>query len=89
MCPKDYISEEDFNQQMAKPSASPRRDSPGDSESDTAAEFMMGLDYIPTKKPVSSSKGSRTIDDLPETARVVDSEIPSPSQDFDKDTDTH
>lgn len=87
---KDIITEEDFNN-MSISGASPRRDSPGDSEIDAQAEIMMGMDFEPPKKskPLPKDSGRRTFDDLPETAKVVSSEAPSPALDFDKESDTH
>ena len=47
---KDTISEEEYTSQLPFTSPSPEEDSPGDSESDAGAEFMMGLNYIPGEK---------------------------------------
>jgi len=41
---KDYISEEEFNRKSRAVPSSPRRDSPGDSETDSLYEIEMGFD---------------------------------------------
>ncbi len=89
---KDLISEEEYNKNMTGRSTSPQKDSPGDSESDAQAEFLMGFNYdaeTATGTKAQPKKGRRQFDDLPETAKVVSSEVPSPSLDFNKETDTH
>lgn len=42
---KDIISEEEFNRLAKFTPSLPQGDSPGDSESDSLAEFEMGFDY--------------------------------------------
>lgn len=89
---KDLISEEEYNRSMTGRSTSPQKDSPGDSEADTQAEFQMGFNYAPENSLGAKAvqrKDRRQFDDLPETAKVVSSEAPAPSLDFNKDTDTH
>ncbi len=89
---KDLISEEEYNRQMLGRPTSPQKDSPGDSEADTQAEFMMGFNYEPETAAGTKAaprKDRRQFDDLPDTAKVVSSEAPSPSLDFNKETDTH
>jgi hypothetical protein len=46
---KDIISEQEFNQQIAKRHSmvSPENDSPGDSEFDAGDEFDMGIEFTP------------------------------------------
>lgn len=89
---RDLISEEEYNKQMIGRSTNPQKDSPGDSEADTQAEFNMGFNFTPeeptgAKPPARPER--RQFDDLPDTAKVVSSESPSPALDFDKETDTH
>ncbi len=47
---KDIISEQEFNKRMRNVSSSPRKDSPGDSEQDTGAEYMMGVNFRPDEE---------------------------------------
>jgi hypothetical protein len=50
MNPKDIITEEDFNAQVARRGLkSPQKDSPGDTATDMNEEVNMGVDYEPTK----------------------------------------
>lgn len=96
---KDLISEEEFNLQSASSATLPEEDSPGDSESDSGAEFEMGLEYTPdedTEDPefegspedlmFAENKNEKKI---PETAKVISSDLPSPWADLDSDSDTH
>ncbi len=46
---KDIISEQEFNKRMKNISSSPRKDSPGDSEQDTGAEYLMGVNFDPNE----------------------------------------
>ena len=85
----DLISEEEYNQQVAHRRDSPLKDSPGDSEAATASEFMMGFNYTPSGQNVPVKNDRKKFDDLPDTAKVVSSDLPSPALDFDKETDTH
>ena len=57
---KDYISEEDFNKKSARVPSSPRRDSPGDSETDSLYEIEMGFDSEAT-----DSEESEENEDVP------------------------
>ena len=88
---RDLISEDDYTRQMASRSTNPQKDSPGDSGVDQQAEFMMGMNFAPEEStaPTPDKKGRRTIDDLPDTAKVVSSEVPAPALDFNQDSDTH
>ncbi len=43
----DIISEEEFTAQERGASTDPQEDSPGDSEKDAGAEFIMGMNYQP------------------------------------------
>jgi hypothetical protein len=44
----DIITEEEFDAEIARDaSTDPQEDSPGDSESDSGAEFLMGLNFTP------------------------------------------
>lgn len=48
MKPKDIITEEDFNAQVARRGLkSPQKDSPGDTATDSSTEINMGMDYEP------------------------------------------
>ena len=47
---KDIISEQEFNKRMKNVSSSPKNDSPGDSEQDTGAEYMMGVNFTPDEE---------------------------------------
>lgn len=44
---EDLISEEEYTRRMTTASSLPENDSPGDSEDDAGAEFLMGLEYEP------------------------------------------
>ncbi len=46
---KDIISEQEFNKRTRRSSTSPGKDSPGDSEIDTGAEYMMGVNFMPSE----------------------------------------
>ena len=46
---KDIISEQEFNKRMRHSSTAPRRDSPADSEQDTSAEYLMGVNFMPSE----------------------------------------
>jgi len=47
---KDMISEEDFNEQIARRSSkSPQKDSPGDSAANANTEVNLGVEYQPAK----------------------------------------
>lgn len=43
----DFISEEEFTNQIQDVSTDPQEDSPGDSEKDAGVEFSMGMGYQP------------------------------------------
>jgi hypothetical protein len=100
---QDIISEQDYNAGMASASASPEGDSPGDSEADAGSEFLMGLNYIPEEEDDDSDEtgeepGEITFSEenpkpvtkpLPETAKVVSSDQPSPWSDLDTPSDVH
>ena len=98
---KDIISEKEFNLKVGTASPQPEDDSPGDSEADAGAEFEMGLEYSPDDEDVSDESdesdepGDLMFDEkkeekkIPETAKVISSDLPSPWADLDSDTDTH
>lgn len=99
---KDIISESEYNAQIANEDATPQDDSPGDSEKDTGAEFIMGLNYMPNENREYTEDSEEALADLSreqdetsesaelsENAKVVSSEPPSPRLDLDADSDTH
>jgi hypothetical protein len=98
---KDIISEEEFNLQSAASSTLPEEDSPGDSEADSGSEFEMGLEYTPDEdtEEIDEDGGDEPGDlmfaetneekKIPETAKVISSDLPSPWADLDSDSDTH
>jgi hypothetical protein len=60
---RDLISEAEFNASMIGSSTDPQEDSPGDSESDTDAEFEMGFNFNPAEEnPILESKESEESD---------------------------
>ncbi len=99
---KDYISERDFNRRVGK-SYSPQfeEDSPGDSEVDSGREFEMGLEYDPIDEAREENieedytdrhlmfAENREETKIPETAKVISSDLPSPWADLDSESDTH
>ena len=102
---QDLISEEEFNQQVASHNmGSPENDSPGDSESDAGEEFEMGLGFTPPSAileeddelseldlddEIPKMKMKKSVDDLPESARVINSEMPAPWNDREKSESTN
>ena len=125
---RDIISEHEYNQQMAYMSTIPEYDSPGDSESDSAAEFKMGLNYnteadnelddvsevvndeeeflagdnfiggdnadvekemTAVDRSVWAREKHHPVRAIPESARVVSSELPAPWLDAETRSDTH
>jgi hypothetical protein len=88
----DTISEQEYTLKM-KASTLPQNDSPGDSESDAGVEFQVGLDYEPDSKrdrELPDEESSIEVEEeIPETARVVDSDQPSPWMDGQAPSDTH
>ena len=101
---RDTISEEEFNAQMTATPSSPEMDSPGDQEEDAGAEFLTGLNYMPDEKKekdqepgemvFSESRGKskkRNLKDrqIPDNSKLVSSDLPSPWEDMDTNSDTH
>ncbi len=101
---KDIITEEEFTRQMRSTSVEPQDDSPGDSESDAGTEFLMGMAYEPgdlgddeqedseveQMQTVKKAKeGSRVLEDLPESAKVISANQPSPWMDSEASSDTN
>ena len=92
---KDTISEDEYNEEMVGQSTEPETDSPGDSEEDAGSEFLMGLNYMGSAEPGdidfkgNPSPEDRANSNLPKNARVVSSDLPSPSADADRPSDTH
>lgn len=88
-----------------KAMAMPEDDSPGDSEFDAGDEFDMGIEFTPESalfedededlavfdKPnaVSFDKERKLEEDVPESARGVSSELPSPWSDSEKPSSTN
>ena len=70
---KDIISEQEFNKRMRNSSTAPRKDSPGDSEMDTGAEYMMGVNFMP---------GEAQDDNLDEDGEIIyaDDKSTAPSE---------
>jgi hypothetical protein len=95
----DLITEEEFNMRTASSSggANPELDSPGDTEEDAGSEFDMGLNFdagddddVDELDQVGSELGQVTFrKKIPESAKVVSSELPSPWADSDAPSDTH
>ena len=74
---KDIISEQEFNKRMRNVSSAPRKDSPGDSDFDTGAEYLMGVNFMPNEDEAESG-----LDEVGEVIYADDkstapSEIPS------------
>ena len=101
---RDTISEEEFNARMTPTSISPEMDSPGDSEEDAGEEFLAGLNYMPDEKndietepgEVIFSERAGKFDNrklkekrIPDSSKVVSSDLPSPWEDMDTNSDTH
>jgi hypothetical protein len=95
---KDFITEEDYTIEMAgHVSTNPESDSPGDSELDADKEVSMGLSFETDadidENDIDLAEGlvttTSTLRELPETAEVVNSEMPSPRRDQDSDTAIH
>lgn len=95
---KDFITEEDYTIEMAgHVSTNPESDSPGDSELDADKEVSMGLSFETDadidENDIDLAEGLVTttsnLRELPETAEVVNSEMPSPRRDQDSDTAIH
>jgi hypothetical protein len=93
----DLITEEEFNMRTAAGGANPELDSPGDTEEDAGSEFDMGLNFdsndddIPDELDhIGNEVGQVTFrKKIPESAKVVSSELPSPWADSDTPSDTH
>lgn len=88
LCCEDIIDDEDLVAEL-RSSTDPQSDSPGDSESDAGSEFLMGLNYKPERKGRTFSEDLDFTDYLPDTAKVVSSEQPSPWKDLDSNSDTN
>jgi hypothetical protein len=105
---KDIISEQDFNLKMLSNLAVPKKDSPGDSESDSMSEIEMGFDFESEEKNYDEElidiaafdesaaddrdkkkKSAISEEDIPDSAKAVSSDLPSPRADRDKRSDTH
>jgi hypothetical protein len=100
----DTISEYEYMHEMNFVSSAPEDDSPGDSESDSGAEFMMGMSYAPHESefdfedsvelPWFREKDKYEVnevldDSLIEGVEVVSSAAPSPWMDLNADTDSN
>ena len=61
---KDIISEQEFNQQVArrKSMSLPENDSPGDSEFDAGEEFDIGVEFTPESSLLSEDKNMAVFD---------------------------
>lgn len=102
---KDIITEEEFTRQMQSISIDPQDDSPGDSEADAGTEFLMGMAYEPGDlgdndeaedfeiEEITQRKmpkvPPRVMEDLPESAKVVSANQPSPWMDLESTSDTN
>lgn len=97
---KDIITEEEYTRKMRFSSLSPTEDSPGDSETDAGVEFQMGVDYMPedtdedeedTSEEIAPSVEFHRIkeDELPESAKVISANQPSPWMDRERSSDTN
>jgi hypothetical protein len=95
---KDVISEQEFNQQVASKKSLdlPENDSPGDSEFDAGEEFEIGVEFTPeaallddTEYRISRKKQRITEEEIPASARVVSSELPSPWLDNENSSSTN
>ncbi len=99
----DLISEEEYTLKMReKVSTKPENDSPGDSEEDATTEFMLGVDYVPAEAgpedeeaesedeaPALKITKEKPVVELPESAKVVSSDLPSHRMDREGNSDTH
>jgi len=93
----DLITEEEFNMRIATSGANPELDSPGDTEEDAGSEFDLGMNFdagedgeVDDLDKVGSEPGQVTFrKKIPESAKVVSSELPSPWADSDTPSDTH
>ncbi|OFZ30040.1 MAG: hypothetical protein A2622_09295 [Bdellovibrionales bacterium RIFCSPHIGHO2_01_FULL_40_29] len=81
---QDIISEQEFNKRVRNFSQMPRRDSPGDSEVDTRAEYLLGVNFDPeeTEESNRDESGEKIYADDRSTAP---SEVPSDINQADDD----
>lgn len=80
---KDIISEQEFNQQIAKRHSMvlPENDSPADSEFDAGEEFDMGIEFTPESALFDEEDDLAVFDkpnqETPIKARKTEDEIPA------------
>ncbi|MDH4468948.1 MAG: hypothetical protein QE271_12895 [Bacteriovoracaceae bacterium] len=71
----DFISEENFTRLMSFVPSRPEDDSPGDSEKDAGAEFMMGMSYESQDTTGDDSEDKNTSHRIPEKVTTQKSRL--------------